>query len=431
MILEAHGSRLPSRLAPLVDEVLAGQYPTLDEQRLILASVERLPKEALVRDDLDSLVRAIEAAVATVSDVAGDRLMAHTPGATLTATERHTLQAARNTNRQYEYHQARIASVPDRDAYLASLCYRSQRTMLAAVRVGLKRRARELISIVRNPRDDLQLIDAIWSLRHAQDELRWVDSVPRSEMPSRRGARKSGLGSYGHNVVDACFRAIRPTSKFGLPMAVVMSAGARPIDLVRGVDIRPLGKHRLSFTFRGTKLSLDRGQPERALVVNVANAATRFLHDRATQWRKAHAARRVAGFPRDPSYRGQLTVKIQFAWQLRDAFLRLGKRAFPHRLRRLKPYDFRHEFATAMRSQGRLVECAEALGHRSVATTTGYGTRRRYPRGGFANVAKTTATFHVRRAERAAARPEGANRLRKPGPSQTQPFFRRRAGRAE
>ena len=139
------------------------------------------------------------------------------------------------------------------------------------------------------------------------------------------------------------------------PLRVLFLTGARPCELLQGIEVRVTTKGHLRFIIRGGKVTAQTGQPVRVIDVAIDNAAAEAL------------ARRAAT--------GALVVTIKDPRALSDRVRCMSRQLFPKIGYVISPYTFRHAIAASEKARGRsVVSLAKVLGHVSGRSQRGYGT---------------------------------------------------------
>jgi integrase len=138
------------------------------------------------------------------------------------------------------------------------------------------------------------------------------------------------------------------------PLRVLYLTGARPAELVKGIEVQLTAHRRLRFTVQGGKVTAQTGQPVRVIEVAINNAAAQALAMRAAA--------------------GVRVVRITDARKLSDKVRGMSMRLFPQIGYVISPYTFRHAIAAREKARGRSVgSLAKVLGHVSGKSQRAYG----------------------------------------------------------
>jgi len=187
------------------------------------------------------------------------------------------------------------------------------------------------------------------------------------EKPAPRKSKKAGLAKLPADWRDQVWSVLPPASKYRSAIAALELGGARPSELVAGVDVVSDGADRLHITIYGTKRGVDgqHGRESRTITLAVNTPQAKWL------WQSAAEAG------------GRFRVTIESAKRLADEVARLGRRLWPRKHDTVSPYTYRHAFAADVKTQHPedWDTIAAALGHSVPETQRHYG-RAKQSRGG-------------------------------------------------
>lgn len=366
----------------------------------------------LDRGILAKLVVQARAAVRGISDVSA-RFLGCGPKCPEAGAELIAHRNAITTNRQYLRDYIRYLYAGQMPTS-GTNSLQTIRTRAAAIRVMLRRKILAATSTLRHRRHlDQEVVD--WAADTLVDGLarfkqlervlangptKAVGSPGTSPVPlaNGRGARRrrrQGLGRYGEDAEDRVFDAIQDLID---ACAVVIVAGARPVEVAREVKIRRY-RDLLLLWVPGGKLTDSNGQPLRCIWFRPENKAAKHLHQLAAK----------AG--------GTVRIAARSAKAICDTMARAGRNVYPRHRHTPTAYSFRHEMITELRTAGDARITAQVAGHASASTQQGYGTRRRTTRGGRNPIVRVRATRPVRALNRVRPRPQlgsPGTRKRKP-----------------
>ena len=119
------------------------------------------------------------------------------------------------------------------------------------------------------------------------------------------------------------------------PLRVLFLTGARPCELVNGIEVQITDERRLGFIIQGGKVTAQTGQPQRVIEVEIDNEVAEAL------------AKRVAA--------GSMLVCIVCPRKLSDKVRGMSRRLFPKIGYVISPYTFRHAIAAREKACGRSV----------------------------------------------------------------------------
>jgi integrase len=186
------------------------------------------------------------------------------------------------------------------------------------------------------------------------------------ENPAPRKSKKAGLAKLPADWREQLWSILPPASKYRSAIAVLELAGARPSELVAGVDVVSDGEN-LHITIYGTKRGVDgqHGRESRTITLAVDTPQAKWL------WRAAAEST------------GGVRVTVESAKRLADEVARLGRRLWPRKRDTVSPYTYRHAFAADVKTQHPedWDTIAAALGHSVPETQRHYG-RAKQSRGG-------------------------------------------------
>ena len=170
-----------------------------------------------------------------------------------------------------------------------------------------------------------------------------------------RKGKRNGMGRIPKGGLARLVAAFADDPVYADPLRVLFLTGARPSEVVKGIEVELTAHRHLRFTIRGTKVTNQTGQPVRMIEVAINNAAAQALAMRAAA--------------------GVLVVRITDARKLSDRVRSMSMRLFPRIGYVISPYTFRHALAAGEKKRGRSVDSlAKVLGHVSGRSQRAYGT---------------------------------------------------------
>lgn len=176
-----------------------------------------------------------------------------------------------------------------------------------------------------------------------------------SHQSERSNGKREALAGRAPDWRERVFQNVRERDKDAV--SVVALTGARPAELMKGVQVDRMKDGGLRFTVQGAKLddATGRGQKSRTIEVTRADAS------------KSAEGRHLLAGPASREVRLDSTAGA-FAHRIERASIRAGED------RQASPYDYRHDFASRAKSDGAGRDAlAAALGHRSEASQAAYG----------------------------------------------------------
>ena len=179
----------------------------------------------------------------------------------------------------------------------------------------------------------------------------------RPEAGVVRKGKRNGMSRIPKGGLSRLVAAVADDPVYADPLRVLFLTGARPCELVNGVEVQITAAGRLRFTIKGGKVTDQTGQPVRVIEVEIDNAVAQALADRAAA--------------------GPLVVRVKDPRKLSDKVRGMSRRLFPKIAYVISPYTFRHATAADLKARRASVESvAKVLGHVSGKSQCGYGTRQ-------------------------------------------------------
>jgi integrase len=170
-----------------------------------------------------------------------------------------------------------------------------------------------------------------------------------------RKGKRNGMSRIPEGGLARLVAAFADDPVYADPLRVLFLTGARPCELVNGVEVRITAPGRLYFTIRGGKVTAQTGQPVRVIEVAIDNEVAKALAKRATT--------------------DALVVRVTDARALSDKVRGMSMRLFSKIGYVISPYTFRHATAAHLKARGASVaSIAKVLGHVSGRSQRGYGT---------------------------------------------------------
>lgn len=213
----------------------------------------------------------------------------------------------------------------------------------------------------------LNLLERYPPQREAGQGLR-EGAVCPIEDPQPRQSKRRGLAKLPSNWREQMWLILPKASKYRAAIAVLELAGARPSELVTGVDVVSDGDGRLHITIYGSKRGVDgqHGRESRTITVAADTVQAKWL------WQAAADAG------------GGLRVSVENPKRLADEVSRLGRRLWPRKRDTVTPYSYRHAFAADVKAQHPedWDTIAAALGHCVAETQRHYGRAKQSRAGG-------------------------------------------------
>lgn len=158
------------------------------------------------------------------------------------------------------------------------------------------------------------------------------------------------------------------SGKYALPLLICAVTGARPKELIHGVEIDtsfcPERNQRLlQFTIKGAKLKPTQGQPTRVISYEISSENPLIL---------AILKKLDMEFESDLNRTIQIESAVNFSVEIR----RIAKKLWPNHRHSVTAYCFRHQFAADTKACSDPAVVSLGLGHVSSKTRRHYGTRR-------------------------------------------------------
>ena len=153
--------------------------------------------------------------------------------------------------------------------------------------------------------------------------------------------------------------------KYGLALLVSALTGARPYELVSGVEIwrqhdETLRQDVIHFKLMGAKVKAQQGQPER--VISYASTDSNPL------------VVALVELLRNDLVEGRLFAQIENAANFTVEIRRLAKSLWPEHRQTVTAYCFRHQWSADLKAAGDADAVSRGLGHVSAKTRRYYGT---------------------------------------------------------
>lgn len=152
--------------------------------------------------------------------------------------------------------------------------------------------------------------------------------------------------------------------KYGMALLISALTGARPSELVKGIDVwksydETLRKDVICFDIRGAKVKTHQGQPKRLIsyAIDDDNPLVKALIQRLHE----HSANNLRVEIKDS---GNFTVEVR----------RLARSLWPKHKQAITAYCFRHQWSADVKATGDAEAVSKGLGHRSAKTRRHYGT---------------------------------------------------------
>lgn len=201
-------------------------------------------------------------------------------------------------------------------------------------------------------------------------ELQELEALRQTGMTGSRSTRHSkrqalsGLPNNWRTLI--CNRG--ENGKYSLPLIVCAMTGARPQELVHGINIRIIHCDKreqtlIQFYLRGAKVKANQGQPTRTISydLNDENPLIKILLKQLKQKIEPNIA---------------CTIQIQNSTNFSVEVRRLAKDLWPKHKHAVTPYCFRHQWAADVKALGDGCAVSRGLGHVSTKTRRHYGTAR-------------------------------------------------------
>lgn len=310
---------------------------------------------------LAKIAERCESQPRTIDNAAVREARAHIKGWRPDAAHPATREQYRKTTERL----ARTGKLPEQAAGTTSAFYAHRAALVheakAELREGLTARDKAVREKNQAARHDAEkrISSALAVLERYPPGSDKADNFQRTS--AYKGAHQSGRSNGKREALaertpgwrDRTWEQVRDRDKDAV--AVLALTGARPAELVKGVQVEKTGAG-LRFTIQGAKVddATGRGQKVRSIEVSRAEAS-KSAEGRHLLAGPAHREVRLDGTP------------SAFAHCIERAGERAG-------VERVSPYDYRHAFASRAKADG--VErgaLAEALGHRSAASAAAYG----------------------------------------------------------
>ncbi len=185
-------------------------------------------------------------------------------------------------------------------------------------------------------------------------------NIPSLWQPPAGGAvhksKRRGLGKLSPLWRQELLRACPPSSKYFLPLVILMLTGVRPAELRKGVLVTMEGAE-IAITIQGAKVMKVAGQPQRVMWFALDNPFAKSLAARV----------QAAGGVR-------LKVAIASPGALCVFVRRLSKRVFKRHKYVVSPYSYRHAFSSDLKSEkAKPEEIGAMMGHTLDRSQRGYG----------------------------------------------------------
>lgn len=265
---------------------------------------------------------------------------------------------------------------------------------IAALRYYLFEEMSSLSSELPSATDELvckELVSRFLNLSNELEELvalRQIGMVgPRSIRRSKRLAL-SGLPNNWRTLI--CERG--GNGKYSLPLIICALTGARPQELVHGVEIKTdfcyeLGKNQIQFYLRGAKVREKQGQPVRVIsyAINDENPLVQLMLKKLSKDTDSEITHAI-----------QIESAVNFTTELR----RLAKDLWPKHKHAVTPYCFRHQWASDIKALGDGDAVSLGLGHITTKTRRHYGTSRQSSTGEQLKPVKIEATRPLKHFEK-------------------------------
>lgn len=175
----------------------------------------------------------------------------------------------------------------------------------------------------------------------------------------RSNSKRPGLGGLPQNWCSCFWKSFPEDSSYRLPLAILISTGCRPSELVKGVRVERDESGDLLFCIQGSKTHGGKyGQQYRQITIAADSEEASFL------LRSAEANQ------------GTMTVFVKNAKALTESIRRHSKKIWPRRKYIVSPYSFRHQFSADLKNEYEPDEIAMALGHCVCKTQQYYGVRQ-------------------------------------------------------
>ena len=280
---------------------------------------------------------------------------------------------------------ARASKLPEQAAGTTSAFYAHRAALVHEARADLRealttrdRASREKNEGARGEAERrisnaLAVLDRYPPGRDKADNFKRSSLYTGAHQSEHSNGKREALAGRAPDWGDRVWEQVRERDKNAVAVAAL--TGARPAEIVKGVQVDRIAGGGLRFTIRGAKIddATGRGQKSRTIEVSRADAS-----------RSAEGRHLLAG----PASREVRLDGTPSAFAHRIA--RAGELA---QVKRVSPYDYRHAFADRARSAGaERGELAAALGHRSETSQAAYGGRAGTGGGGFSRASASHPT---------------------------------------
>lgn len=236
---------------------------------------------------------------------------------------------------------------------------------LAALRFHAVIQLDELMTEVQEAKDDAdyQLLKPVLEAHLARmTEVAAIQQVGMLERRSKRSSKRQALRGLPHVWREEVCSAAA-SGKYADAMLVAALTGARPSELVRGVQVGlerdQQGAELMTFQITGSKVKGQQGQPSRRITFAAGDP-----HPLVVAMRRALQNEGAVG----------LLVKIDSAVNLTVEVRRLATRLWPGHRQAVTAYCFRHQWAADAKRRGDADAVSRGLGHASAKTRRNYGT---------------------------------------------------------
>lgn len=235
---------------------------------------------------------------------------------------------------------------------------------LAALRFHALVRLDELMTEVQEAENDAdyQLLKPVLEAHLGRmAEVAAIQQVGMRGRRSKRSSKRQALRGLPHVWrEEVCTAAAR--GKYADAMLVAALTGARPSELVRGVQVElerdQQGAELMAFQITGSKVKGQHGQPSRRIIFAAGDP-----HPLVVAMRRALQNKGALG----------LLVKIDSAVNLTVEVRRLATRLWPGHRQAVTAYCFRHQWAADAKRRGDADAVSRGLGHASAKTRRQYG----------------------------------------------------------
>lgn len=227
-----------------------------------------------------------------------------------------------------------------------------------------------LSSTLRSATDDNIREELVSNFKNLVVLLEELVAIRRIGMVGPRSARRSkrqalfGLPNNWRTLI--CRRG--EYGKYSLPLLVCALTGARPHELVHGIEIKTefcdeIGQNRIRFYLRGAKVSAKQGQPIRVISYAVSDENP-LIQSLLKQLNKKTESEIMS------------SIKIESAVNFTIEVRRLAKDLWPKHRHPITAYCFRHQWASDIKALGDGDAVSRGLGHITTKTRRQYGTNK-------------------------------------------------------